>query len=368
MKITLITILLLLLFGTAFIAFKYKLNKDISQPVNTTVARPVISVAQVKHLKPETRIKTSLFVPYWTLTNEKIDSSGFESFIYFGIKPDKQGISMTETEAKNLEKFNGMLFKGSRKLLALRMTNSQGSVDILSKPLLQREIIDQTIQITQENNMQGVVLDLEVSAIPFDSLTQSINKFTSEFYTSVKKARLTFSLALYGDTLYRARPYEVKTLAQNADSIMIMAYDLNKPNGNPGPNFPLGGQGKFGYDLTKMTDDFLQFVPSEKASVIFGLFGYDWVVDEKGKGIEEARALTLSQIRQKFINPANQDKFINLVLSRDNDAGELQIQYLDAENKRHIVWFEDMESIKQKQEYLKSRGINSYSYWAYSYF
>ncbi len=328
MKRSLPFILVIFLLIGLLLTFKYKLNKDLSQPVNTPVAmngRASISTIQIK---PGKETRTSLFIPYWTLTDEQIGTNGFDSFIYFGIKPDKEGISKTEQEEKNLEQFNEMLPSDSRKLLALRMTETGENLDILSKPLLQQKIIDQTIKIAKDNNMQGIVLDLEISAIPFDSLTKSINKFTSEFYKSAKKARLSLALTFYGDTLYRARPYDVKTLSKNADTIMIMAYDLNKPSGNPGPNFPLKGREKFGYDAIKMTDDFLEFIPPEKISVVFGLFGYDWMVNEKGNGLEEAQALTLSQIKQKFIDPAKQDKFINLVLSRDRDAGESQIQYL----------------------------------------
>ena len=129
--------------------------------------------------------------------------------------------------------------------------------------------------------MNGIVLDLEIAAIPFDSLVKKINKFTGTFYSASKKNNLTFSLTLYGDLFYRARPYDVKTLALNADSIMIMAYDLHKARGNPGPNFPLIGADKFGYDLTKMTDEFLQSVPPQKITVIFGVYGYDWLVTKK---------------------------------------------------------------------------------------
>ena len=82
---------------------------------------------------------------------------------------------------------------------------------------------------------------------------------------------------------------------------MIMAYDFHKVKGNPGPNFPLNGKETYGYDLQKMTDDFLQFVPPEKLTIIFGLFGYDWVIDDKNNALQSGEALSYLQIKQKFL-------------------------------------------------------------------
>jgi spore germination protein YaaH len=362
-KLSFVILILFLLAGVfAIKIFKDKINKDLSQPVYapTSIPSPVPSPITIR-----TKTTLSLFVPYWTLQDKKIDASGFDKIIYFGIKPDKQGINSTEQEVIQLKKFSDSLPADTPKLLALRMIDSQENFDILSNIAMQQKIIDQTIEVAQKNNMRGIVLDLEITAIPFDSLVKQINKFTTMFYASAKKNSLSFSLTLYGDSFYRARPFEIKTLAQNSDTIMIMAYDLSKAKGNPGPNFPLLGRERFGYDITKMTDDFLQFVPPQKIAVIFGVFGYDWLVDEKGNALEQAQALTYAQIKQKFID---QCEFTKCVVNRDKDAAETKIRYTDKDGKNHIIWFEDMESIKQKQNYLKQKGITSFSFWAYSYF
>src|SRR5207249_3980016 len=123
----------------------------------------------------------------------------------------------------------------------------------------QEKVITQAIKLSKDNSFKGIVLDLEITAIPFDSLIKQVNIFTNSFYKAAKKNALSFSITLYGDTFYRIRPFDVKTLVQNSNNIMIMAYDFHKVKGNPGPNFPLNGKETYGYDLQKMTDDFLQF-------------------------------------------------------------------------------------------------------------
>jgi spore germination protein YaaH len=347
-------------------AFKNKINQDLAKPV---VKESIAPITPSNLLTPSLAINkkttTSLFVPYWTLPNEIINTANIDQLIYFGIKPDNNGISMTQEEEAQLSQFNNSVPAGTKKLLTLRMINTEQNYDILKNLSLQQKIIGRTIQIALENNMEGIVLDLEISAIPFDSLTQSINKFSNLFYRQTQKNKLTYSLALFGDTFYRTRPYDVKNLAQNSDMIMIMSYDLHKAKSNPGPNFPLGGIEDFGYDLKSMTDDFLQFAPPEKITVIFGLYGYDWLVDEKQTAVGQAKALTYNQIKQKFLDKC---EYKNCEISRDQESSETRISYTDSDNKEHLIWFEDVESIKQKQNYLQQKGINSFSLWAYSYF
>lgn len=340
-----------------FIAFKNKVKKDLAQPVNIPAPLPSLMTSPVITAGQE---KLSLFVPYWTLSGDKIETDRFDKIIYFGIKPGEQD--------EELEKFNDSLTNGAKKLLALRMTDSQENARLLGDTSKLEEIINETIKIALGEGMQGIVLDLELSAIPFDSVIKQINKFAEAFYKECKNNNLTFSIAIYGDLFYRVRPFDVKALSQNADEIMIMAYDLHKARGNPGPNFPLRGQQKFGYDMTRMTDDFLRVMNAEKITVIFGVYGYDWIVNKEEKVLQEAKALTFNQIKQKFIDPAERGEFTKYVVTRNKEATETQIRYTDNENKDHVVWFEDMESIKQKKEYLRKRGINSFSYWAYSYF
>lgn len=355
MKRSLLLISIILLIVGASISFKYKLNKDLAQPVILPTAIPSPEASPVI---TGTKTRLSLFVPYWTLQADKIETDGFDRIIYFGIKPG-------EHDEKQLEKFNDSLTTDTQKLLTLRMIDSQENARFLRSVPLQEEIIDQAIQTARKNNMLGVVLDLELSAIPFDSTLKQINKFASLFYAASKKNNLTFNIALYGDSFYRPRPFDIKTLAQNADEIMIMAYDFHKAKGNPGPNFPLRGVEKFGYDFSQMTDDFLKLVPPKKITVIFGLYGYDWIVDEKENAIRQAEALTYNQIKQKFIDKC---EFEKCVVKRDKEAGETHISYTDSDNKDHVVWFEDMESVRAKKGYAQKRGINSFSYWAYSYF
>jgi spore germination protein len=131
---------------------------------------------------------------------------------------------------------------------------------------------------------------------------------------------------------------------------MIMAYDFHKSYGEPGTNFPYE-------DFKKMINDYLEFVPAEKLTIIFGMYGYDWTLKD-GKPLRPAEALTLNQIRSKFSDRIKTDP-----ISREKN-----ISYIDDDGYDHVVFFEDEESAEVKINYLKEKGIGSIAFWAWGYF
>jgi spore germination protein YaaH len=339
---------------------KEKVRRDLAQPV----AYPSVTVVPTHEVDSNAKTQNSLFVPYWTLKSD-IEAEKYDSFIYFGISPKESGIDMEEAGAANVDTFLEKVPAGKKKLLAIRMINTQTNLAILKDPTKQKKIIAETIAFAKQHDFDGVVLDLEISAIPFDSLIQQISSLTKGFYTQAKKNYLSFGMTFYGDTFYRIRPFDVKVLAKNTDEIYVMTYDFHKSNGNPGPNFPLQGKDKYGYDMDKMVDTFLQFAPSNKVTVIFGLFGYDWVVDKQGKALEKGQPLTDHEIQQKFLTDC---LYTNCSVRHDKESAETEVRYKDEEGKDHRVWFEDMSSVAAKKAYLKKKGISSFSFWANSYF
>lgn len=359
------TMLLLLIFSAislfGFKTVRQSVKNDLSAPVTLPSSTPIPTLA-VKATR-ESDVSRSLFVPYWGLDDKKIQ--GYDSYLYFGISPAGSGINKKETGYTNMDNFLESVPANSEKKLVLRMLDSDVTFPILKDTAKQKILMRDTIALAKDEGFSGVVLDLEVTAVPFDSLIKQINEFTKLFYAEAKNNDLSFTIMFYGDTFYRLRPFDVKALAGNADEFMIMSYDFSKSRGNPGPNFPLRGKEVYGYDMTRMSEDFLRFLPPEKTTIVFGLFGYDWEVDDKGKAIGQGEPLTYEEIKEKFLDDC---KFEGCTVRRKNDSTETEIRYIDAENKKHIVWFEDMESVKIKEEYLKERGIGNFSFWAHSYF
>lgn len=305
-----------------------------------------------------------IFVPYWSIGKELLEVNQYDEIIYFGITPSKEGIDRNDLGYKRLANFLQLSDQDKRQILAVRMTNSDMNSLILEDSAWQMRIIKDSVLIARENGFDGIVLDFEISALSFPSVIKKITEFHRSFFEYAKKNGLAFSVAVYGDTFYRGRPYDIAIISKYSDSIFILAYDFHKAHGDPGPNFPLSAE-KDGYDLSHMVDDFSKVVDREKLVIVFGMFGYDWKTDEKGNSTETALPLSFFAIKQKFLDNCT---FQNCIIKRDNLSSETQVSYVDSGENKHVVWFEDEESVKKKRELLETKGIQSIGFWAYSYF
>ncbi len=194
---------------------------------------------------------------------------------------------------------------------------------------------------------------------------KNITSFYQLFARKAHESGLLFYATLYGDTYFQSRPFDIKAIGEVSDKVLIMAYDFSKSGGNPGPNFPLTGADKYGYDFSKMVDDFQKDVDNQKLVVIFGYFGYDWRVDGQKNAVSSGVPLTTIEITKEFVEEC---KFKKCSLTRSNNTSEPTIQYADNDGESHIVWFEDEISISKKREFLKSKGILQTASWAYSYY
>lgn len=307
----------------------------------------------------------SLFIPYWEVSDKPIDSTNYSRLIYFGIVPSKNGIDKTGDGYKKLPQFLAQATPGKEKFLSVQMINTPLNSKVLEDTQLGDGIITESLALAKKNGFNGIVLDFEYSALPFPSVTNGINNFTSRFAKKTHEAKLQYYILVYGDVFYRLRPYDIPVLGKQADGIMIMAYDFHKANGDPGADFPLTMRSDEGYDFKNMTTDFLKILPANKLEIVFGMFGYDWVVNEKNQSIAAGSSLSLNEIKQKFLSTCS---FLDCTIKRDKLSTEMEITYNDAKHTSHDVWFEDMGSVAQKKAYLQSKGIYNTAFWAYSYF
>lgn len=324
------------------------------------------NITSVKKTSPSKTkpFSNSLFVPYWNIPRVGNELDSYDAVIYFGISPSANGIDTADSGYVGLSAFTKLPFK-QKKHLTVRMLDDDINTLILNDVEKQKDLIREVIAIAQKNNFSGIVLDLEVFSIFNGRIKNQINDFVQLFYTQLKQERIEFFMTLYGDLFYRKRPYDTEFIGKNTDGIMIMAYDFHKSRGEPGPNFPFSGGSEYSYDFQRMVEDFLRDVPAEKITVVFGMYGYDWIVDEQKRPIKPAKALTLREITKKFIQSC---QWKNCVVKRSDTAKETEVDYVDEFDNFHIIWFEDEESMKVKSDYIKNLGVGGVSLWAWGYF
>lgn len=327
------------------------------------VPNTVIKSSEINKNLPLT-VSKSVFIPYWALGQDDLSIIPYDKIYYFGVTIDSNGVIKDEPGYKGLESRNCP--NSQECILVLRMLDHSITEEILQSPVSQQKIIKETLELTNTHFFQGVALDLEISGLISDGMKGQINDFVQQFYTSTNKNYKTLSFIIYGDNYYRGRPYDMKFISSHSDEVMIMAYDLSKSYGEPGPNFlfekrPSDSEG--GYDFKTMIADFKNDIEPKKITVIFGMYGYDWTLNAQGLPLKRGEAITINQIR-KMTN----DKTQNSIQTQNLKSKEKKIEYVDAENQKHVIWYEDEESAAIKSQYLQEQGIGSVSYWAYGYF
>ena len=358
-KIVLIVIIVVGVFGIMRLLEK----REVASPISQVPVSPTQALGLKNNVKKNAIIR-SVFVPYWAVGSAKSeDFSSYSEVLYFGISPTNQGINQEESGYKELNNFAEKLKAVPKKWLVIRLNNSDIATDIIEHDDASQRVILDSIAEAKRWGFTGILVDLELQAFPFDSVTNNITKFNTSFAEKVHAQQLQYGITLYGDTFYRARPYNVNDLVDIADKSFIMTYDLHKANGEPGPNFPLRGKENYGYDLETLANKLKDYSP-EKIVYIFGNFGYNWKIDEDEKPSGTAISQTNAVIKNQFIDTCI---FSDCTLFRDPSSTEMKITYRDKQGESHVIWMNDEESTRQKEQFLQEKGIYQFSTWAYSY-
>jgi len=353
-------------------------------------------------------VEQSIFIPYWNIPTAASDISEYDTLIYFGILPDENGELVHDSGFMNLKSFIQNTPSDTKRLLTVRMLDTEDNLAILGDVSRQSSVVSQTLEIAEEHGFDGIVLDLEIGVLPLGSVEKQITSFVKDFSGEAHENRFTFSITMYGDTFYRVRSFDVESLGQYVDQIYIMAYDFHKSRGEPGPNFPFdrenkpphspllgkegNGRGGYGYDFKTMIANFTEVVPREKLTILFGMYGYDWTLGPKGLPLKAAKAIPLNEIEQEYKNcqhtvistEVNEENGVEKSLQkrdssallgmtkckviRDSVSKEKHITYTDDEGYDHVLWYEDHQSVAVKKQYLKEQGIGSIGYWVWGYF
>jgi len=327
----------------------------IQKKVNPTPTLPAENILKSK----------SVFLPNWAEVAEGEQFAGYDRILYFGVALGKNGINKDDAGYTSLSKLTSSITDTKRIWITAKMLDTDTNAAILNDPAGWDTISTDLIDVVKGNGAKGIVLDLEMSALPTDALAKRITEYVAHLHTKLAEREIPLALAIYGDTFFRKRPFDIKALGENSDEIMIMAYDFHKSYGEPGPNFPLAGRDLYGYDFETMVTDYTSQVKPEKLTVIFGMYGYDWIVDEKKRPVKPAKALPLDTIRTEFIQSCTKK---NCVTRRDEQSAETEINYIDDYVNYHIVWFEDDTSVEKKVAFMKQKGIVNIAYWAYGYY
>jgi spore germination protein YaaH len=202
---------------------------------------------------------------------------------------------------------------------------------------------EQLISLAQQEGYKGYDLDLE------ELLASDRNnyvEFTSYLASQFHKNNLILSITVHaqtGDPDPRDAEVaqDLAQLSKSADQIRVMAYDFHHADSEPGPVTPLG-------DLQKVLDTTKKLVPLDKVVISLPTYGYDWSV-KHGEDLQYADAMKL--IKEKNVNYHLDEKEEALTGTYQGDDG------------KHVIWFENSQTLKAKLAMVKKAGFYKISLW-----
>lgn len=220
---------------------------------------------------------------------------------------------------------------------------------ILTNQKLQDTLLDNIISTAKRLNFKDIHFDLE--HLPRE-LRENYNAFLRKAKARLSAQGLLMSTALAPKTSatqtgewYEAHDYRAH--GEIADFVVIMTYEWGYSGGPAMPVSPLP-------EVRKVIEYALTEMPASKIMMGQNLYGYDWTLPFVPGSV--ARAIS----PQEAILLAAEN---NVSISYDTKAQAPHFNYIDADGKRHTVWFEDARSIQAKFNLVKELGLRGVSYW-----
>lgn len=224
------------------------------------------------------------------------------------------------------------------------------ATDILTNPLLQDKILDESIRIMKEKGYQGLDFDFEYVGA---ENRERYNTFLRKAKGRLKANNYLISSALapktstdQKGTLYEGHDY--KAQGEIVDFIFFMTYEWGWSGGPPMAVSPLN-------KVKEVLDYAITQVPKNKIMMGIPLYGYDWTLPyvKGGRWAKSIGPQDAIKLAKKY----------NVSIEYDKTAQSPYFNYYDDKGQKHEVWFEDARSIQAKFDLVKELGIRGFFYW-----
>jgi len=221
---------------------------------------------------------------------------------------------------------------------------------ILKSESIQRNLIGNIIRIMRQKGYYGLNIDFE--RIPPED-RELYNSFLRRVVNSLRPLNYPVSTALapkpedYQTGAWHGA-HDYKAHGEIVDFVVIMTYEWGWSGGPPFAVAPL--------NLVRDVIDYaVSVIPPEKILMGMPLYGYDWPLPYMPGGgwarrVSPARAIQLAAQYGAIIqyDPISESPFFN---------------YRDTQGIDHVVWFEDVRSVKAKLLLVNRYGLRGVSYW-----
>jgi len=219
-----------------------------------------------------------------------------------------------------------------------------GSAFLLNAAARARAVTDLTA-ILRGQPYSGLNIDFELLKT---SARSGLTSFETALYAQARAMGKTVTVDLIPAHSRRGlqQAYDFAALANNSTAVVLMTYDAHDDTSKPGPVAPLA------WVQQDVREAQSAGVPKDKLIVGVADYGYDWAGHSKGTtvGQKEAEALRVREHAPLLRNP----------------NGSPHFTYTKG-GVRHIVWYEDGQSVARKIAYARQLGVKGLALWRAGY-
>lgn len=210
-------------------------------------------------------------------------------------------------------------------------------------------LIQNLLALMEEKGYQGVDIDFEyILAEDRDAFSAFVRQVAETmrdagYHTSVALAPKTSSDQ--AGLLYEGKDY--RALGEAADHVLLMTYEWGYTYGPPMAVAPVN-------QVRRVVEYALTQIPREKIDLGIPNYGYDWPLPYE-RGVTAAATVSNVQAVQIAVEHGAEIRF-------DPVAQSPYFRYTE-DGTEHEVWFEDVRSLQEKFNLIKTYGLRGCGYW-----
>ena len=223
--------------------------------------------------------------------------------------------------------------------------NRENAHRLLNSKTNRTRFAKNTLAILKKDHYKGVNIDIENVQ---GSDRNVYTKLIKELAEVLKPKGFSLSVSLQPKTADHPLmtwnyAYDYKAIAKYVDYLLIMTYDEHYKSSLPGSVASIGW-------VKKVVAYTKTVVPADKILLGIGSYGYDW--STKGK--------TVSRTYEESMKLAKKYK-VKIVFDRVTKTPNFS--YKDGKGIRHIVWFENAQSLSYKLDVVNAENLKGIGIW-----
>ncbi len=312
------------------------------------------------------------FFPYWMLDEaQNITLTPYTQLNLFSIDMDGKGnvVSIDSSGTPdggwsmwNDDNLNPLIQKAKAQnvkvLLTFRSFDNSDIEQLVASDDNQKRFIANALYMVNEKNLDGINIDFEYVGTPSDATQLGFTRFITNLHTELLRQDPGSLLTIdtYISSGQTPNLFDISSLVDVSDALIIMGYDVHTPGGDPGSIAPMQGDS----NIIGFMQNYLEKVPATKLILAVPYYGYDWPLPE-ANGADSGEQVQMVPYAEIIANTGQYK------IQWDPNSETPWYTYIDSSNVTHEVHFEDVRSLGIKYDYINEKGLQGVGVWALGY-